>query len=139
MRLYLVQHAHAVAKDVDPNRPLSDKGRADLALVMELLRPVGLRVGWIWHSSKVRAAQTAEILAEVVDSAQGPSVREGLGPNDDVEPWRGQLEAAEQDGMIVGHQPFLGKLVVCLARDGSDRWQLEWMVTPGLLSAAKSS
>ncbi len=30
MRLYLVQHGEAVTKAVDPDRPLSEQGRADV-------------------------------------------------------------------------------------------------------------
>ena len=30
MRLYLVQHGEAVAKEVDPDRPLSEHGREDI-------------------------------------------------------------------------------------------------------------
>jgi phosphohistidine phosphatase len=55
--------------------------------------------------------------------------------------------------MIVGHQPFLGKLssllltgyesagpiafhnggVLCLGRTADNRWQVEWLVTPELV------
>jgi phosphohistidine phosphatase len=153
MKLYLVQHGNAVAKKVDADRPLSQKGRQDVENLADFIRPLGLYVDCLWHSGKTRAAQTTEILAEVVKTNKGPIQHDGLGPTDDVSKLRNQLIDRQQDTMIVGHLPFLSKLtsllitgsesastvtfqqgcIVCIECCDENQWQLAWMITPQLL------
>ncbi len=86
MHLYLVQHGDALPKDLDPGRPLSDKGLADIGRLADWLGERGVKVTEILHSGKTRARQTAELLGSVVES--GDRIREGsgLGPNDSPRP-----------------------------------------------------
>jgi phosphohistidine phosphatase len=153
MKLYLVQHAKAAAKEIDPERGLTDEGLRELRKVAELIRPLNLGVDWLWHSGKKRAIQTAEILAEVMNVREGPTARGGLGPTDDVSVLRDELGSIDQHIMVVGHLPFLGKLaslllagsdsanvvafknggIVCLDRAELNQWQIEWVVTPEIL------
>jgi len=153
MRLYLVQHAKAKSKDVDPQRPLTEEGRRDIKKVAEFIEPLNLCVDYLWHSGKTRAAQTAEILAEVIETSKEMTAHEGLAPNDDVTAIRDEITSAQQDILIVGHLPFVGKLasllltgsessnvvafkqggIVCLERTDGNRWQIDWMITPELL------
>ena len=44
MRLWIVQHGDALAKGVDPNRPLSEKGRSDVERLASHLAGCGVRV-----------------------------------------------------------------------------------------------
>lgn len=154
MRLYLVQHGQAAAKDVDPARPLTGRGRADVEKVAEFIKPLNLYVNAVWHSGKTRAAQTAELLAAAVRTDNRCLERPGLAPNDDVLPVKNELARAQHDIMIVGHLPFLSKLasllladdesaapvafqqagLVCLQRVPEKKWQLDWMITPQLLT-----
>ncbi len=153
MKLYLVQHAKAALKQVDPERSLTEEGRRDIQKVAAFIKPLNLCVDYLWHSGKRRAVQTAEILAEVIKMNKAQTMRDGLGPNDDVSVLRSELASAEQDVMIVGHLPFLSKLaslllggsesvnrvafkqggIVCLRRGEEEQWQIDWMVTPELL------
>ena len=153
MKLYLVQHAKAASKQVDPERSLTEEGRRDIQRVAAFIKPLNLCVDYLWNSGKKRAMQTAEILSEVVKINKAQTIRDGLGPNDDVTVLRDDLACAEQDVMIVGHLPFLSKLaslllggsesantvafkqggIVCLRRAEENRWQIDWMVTPELL------
>ena len=153
MKLYLVQHAKAASKEVDPQRPLTEEGRRDIQKVSAFIEPLNLCIDYLWHSGKRRAVQTAEFLAEVVKINKTQTIRDGLGPNDDVAVLRDELACAEQDVMIVGHLPFLSKLaslllvgsesantvafkqggIVCLRRAEENQWQIDWMVTPELL------
>ena len=153
MRLYLVQHAKAEPKDVDPERPLTEEGRRDIQKVAEFIKPLDLSVDYLWHSGKTRAAQTAEVLTEVIEIRNQMAAREGLAPNDDVEAVRDEIVSAQQDIMIVGHLPFVSKLasllltdsesanvvafkqggIVCLYYSDESQWQIDWMVTPELL------
>jgi phosphohistidine phosphatase len=154
MRLYLVQHGHALSKDVDPDRPLSDAGRGDVERVAAFLARSGLRVDTVVHSGKTRARQTAEILAAAV-SDQRIESREGLNPNDPVGPLMEAAETWTVDTMLVGHLPFMAELasrlvgadadpgvasfqpgsVVCLERAQGGRWTIAWMLRPELTRA----
>jgi len=153
MKLYIVRHGQAASSDVDPARGLTAEGRAEAQKVAEFLRPLEIVVDCVWHSGKLRAAQTAEILSEAVTVKEGVGAHAGLGPNDKVSPIRDQIESAGQDVMIVGHLPFVGRLaallltgsdsacpiafkevgIVCLDHPTQDHWQIEWMIVPELI------
>jgi phosphohistidine phosphatase len=153
MRLYLVQHAKAASKDADPERSLTEEGRREAQKVAAFIRPLNLSVDYMWHSGKKRAVQTSDILAEVVRTKQDAAAHGGLGPNDEVAALADELVSAQGDIIIVGHQPFLGKLasllvtgseranaiafrnagIVCLARLNGGQWQVEWIVTPEVI------
>ena len=154
MKLYLVQHAEAASKDVDPQRPLSDQGRRDIQKVAAFIKPLNLSVDYLWHSTKKRAIQTAEVLAETVKINEAKIARDGLAPNDDVTQLKDELVSAQNDIMIVGHLPFVSKLtsllltgaesantvafkqggIVALSSSEPNHWQIEWMVIPELLT-----
>jgi phosphohistidine phosphatase len=152
MKVYLVQHGQSVSEDVDPARPLSEKGQKDMEKVARFLKGVNLKISVILQSGKTRATQTAEILNPKVTSLGGIMKKEGLAPNDPVDPWVEELNKSPDDVMIVGHLPFLSKLVsrllgreeelisfqqggiVCLEKMGHLQWRIRWMVVPELLS-----
>lgn len=154
MKLYLLQHAKAASKQMDPQRPLTEEGRRDIQKVAAFIKPLNLVIDYLWHSGKKRAVQTAEVLAEAVKVKEGTIARDDLGPNDDVTALKNELGSNEQDIMIVGHLPFLGKLaslllssdesantvvfkqggIVCLSRSEANQWQIDWMVTPEILA-----
>ena len=77
-------------------------------------------LGAIWHSTKLRARETAEILAEHLAPRAGTLEREGLAPNDPVEPVALEIESGETDIMIVSHIPFLHKLAGRLLTGSED-------------------
>ena len=84
MKLYLVQHGNAVSKEENPDRPLSEQGRADVTKVAEFIRPLKIEVNCLWHSKKARAIQTAEILAQVIKVRKVSHERDDLNPNDEI-------------------------------------------------------
>ena len=154
MKLYLVQHAKAVPKDVDPQRPLSDEGRRDIKKVAAFIGTLNLEVDFVWHSKKIRAAQTAEVLSKVILVRMEKIERDGLSPNDNVAAIRDELVASEYDVMIVGHMPFVSKLasllltsdesagtvafqqggILSLEQSTEGQWQVNWMVIPAILT-----
>jgi len=156
MKVYLVQHGKAATKETDPIRPLTEEGQRDVRKVAEFIKPLSLCLDCIRHSGKIRAEQTAEILASVIKTNRGIMERKGLAPNDDVAALKDELSSAEDDIMIVGHLPFLGKLasllvagsesaevaefkqggIVCLERREDEKWRINWMITPELLGTA---
>ncbi len=153
MRVYLVQHGEAVAKDVDPARPLSDKGKSDVQGVAAFLSAAGIRVERVVHSGKTRAKQTAELFAGKLSPGGVVEAMEGLNPKDSAEQLAEVMASMSADLLVAGHQPFMGAFasrlltgqadvlaiayrpgsVVCLERDEEGRWALQWMVRPELL------
>jgi phosphohistidine phosphatase len=151
MELYLVQHAQAMSKRENPERPLTDEGRRSAAAVAVLAGRLGLAVQQIRHSGKARAEQTATILAEALSPPGGVLQVDGLGPMDDVERVADGLVRDAEPLMLVGHLPFMERLagylltgdpgrpvvafsnagIVCLVGEG-DRWRVRWIATPEL-------
>jgi phosphohistidine phosphatase len=153
MRLYLVQHGAALDRETDPTRPLSDSGRQDVQAMADFLKGAGLRVERVWHSGRLRAEQTAQLLAKVVLPRGKIEKVGGITPNDDVAGFVSDADVWQQDILVVGHLPFMSRLVaglvagnptleiagfvpgsvVCLERCEVDRWMLLWMLRPDLL------
>jgi len=155
MRLYLVQHGDAVPKQTDPRRPLSETGRRDIAAIVRLLATVGIRPERIFHSGKLRAFETAKLLATTLAPGAAIEVMTGLNPKDPVEPVARAVEDWTSDTLLVGHLPFMAKLaaslvarnpklavtafvpgtVVCLERDEEGNLAIAWMVRPEIAAA----
>ena len=154
MQLYMVQHGEAKPKDEDPDRYLTDKGVQDVKKMAQFIRPLDLNVRAVWHSNKTRAVQTAEILGAALQREESLIEWDDLSPTDPVNPIIQKLKTQEEDIMIVGHLPFLSKLismlitgdenkglvafrngaVVCLQGDSEGSWKLAWMMTPTQIS-----
>ncbi len=152
MLLYLVQHAEAKSKEEDPARDLTEKGRRDTERVARYLKRLNVPVSRIFHSGKTRAQSTAEILAAQVQSSAGIADAPGLAPLDDPAIWAERVASLEEDTLLVGHLPHLGKLaalllsgdkekslvnfqmggVVCLRRQEGN-WALDWMIVPDIV------
>jgi len=150
MPVYLVQHGKSLSKDLDPERGLSEEGRAETEKMADLARSHGLRVSCIKHSGKKRALQTAEIFAKALRPQDGIAELKGLNPMDDPAELAGVIESAP-DWMIAGHLPFLARLVsylttgstekavlkfqnsgiVCLDKDPDNGgWIIKWALMP---------
>jgi phosphohistidine phosphatase len=121
MPVYLVQHGQAQPEEADPARPLTPLGREETRRVADLLKRLPLEVHQIRHSGKLRAEQTAEILALALAPAAGTIVVSGLSPKDDVRPVAGQLGHEPHAIMLVGHLPFLARLAALLVTGDPDR------------------
>lgn len=154
MRIYLVQHGRPVSKEENPDRPLSDEGRAEVEKVARFLDKCGMRVETIFHSGKTRAEQTAEIMASSLNPSGKAVEKGGLSPLDDVKVTSKEIRGSEKDLMVVGHLPHLGRLaallltgdesravvafqqggVVCLEADETrEKWMVAWMLVPEII------
>ena len=152
MKLYLVRHGEAVAEDVDPARPLSAAGRREVEGVARVLTRMHVQPAAVIHSGKLRARQTAEVLADALGAHDALEEGEDLTPNADPRRWAAR-SGERPDVMLVGHLPHLARLLsglagvpeeaelariatgtaLCLSRGKrSDRWQIGWMLTPSL-------
>ena len=149
MTLLLVQHGKNLPKEKDPERGLSPEGRKDVERVAELLRNYRVPVYEIWHSGLKRASQTADIFASRIEKSISPLRKDGLAPLDDVT----NLNLDRDENlMIVGHLPFMERLVSFLVAGSPDRppvvkfqnggivaldkndetgsWYIKWMLFP---------
>jgi phosphohistidine phosphatase len=151
--LYLIRHGEAKDSEQDPQRDLTNEGEHNSRLAGEYLAARGAAVDLIWHSGKVRAEHTARLVAASMAGAGKVTSREGLLPGDDPRPVAAEIDRLPESSlMIVGHLPFLVRLVAVLigAPDGlmpvrfrnagvvamSERdggWAIDWAVTPGLV------
>jgi phosphohistidine phosphatase len=154
MKLYLVQHGEACSKEENPERPLTVKGEADAKRLAGLLDKAGIRVSRVIHSGKLRAQQTAEILAHVMAQGVELEISGLINPNDNPGAFDWQSGSWEQDILVVGHLPFMARLVshlvvetddqiitsftpgtmVCLELESEKPGQICWMVRPELLA-----
>jgi phosphohistidine phosphatase len=155
MKLYLVQHGEAKSEVEDPERSLAARGEKEVTSVSKAALGLHIRPSKIYHSGKLRAKQTAEIIANAL-KIPNLSVQaiQGLNPNDDVRPWAEQISKEKEDFMLVGHLPFLEKLtsfllcgnenarlvlfhygaIVCLDQKEDKEWAVRWILTPEMAS-----
>ncbi len=153
MKLYLVRHGEAFAKEVDPDQSLSEAGRANVERLAAFLDRRGVSAARILHSGKTRARQTAEIIAEAMADAGACAARDGLAPNDPAAPIACEFAGLREDTVLVGHLPFLGNLaarlvvgsedvtvavfrpatMVCLEHGDGDGWYVAWMLRADML------
>ena len=150
MFVYLVQHADAKKEEVDPSRSLSEKGLQDIKKVASYVSQLNIKVYKIFHSGKLRAKQTAEVLSENLKPTKGITEVGGLAPLDDAEIWEERLKGMTDDIILVGHLPHLDRLaslllcgnadknvvsfkmagIVCLKKNDIGEWSLQWTLTP---------
>ena len=114
MRLYVVRHGEAISENVDPRRPLSSTGRAEIQSLAGYVQREQPRVEKILHSTKLRAKETAQILASVLQPVPILEKKSYLGPDDPLDHALEDVKDAKSDLMIIGHLPFVGKLVEAL-------------------------
>jgi len=137
MRLYIVQHGDSVPKDIDPDRPLSDRGRADIQRLTEWLSSHNVQVVQILHSGKTRAKETAEILRPLLKSPGLIYERQGLAPNDSPEAFLYQLGDPKKDTLVAGHMPFVARIVSQALTGAPDRQLVEFV--PGSIAGIERS
>jgi phosphohistidine phosphatase len=113
--IFLMRHADAVSDEVDPVRPLSARGRLQVAAVCGFLREVpDFRPAEIWHSPLARARETAALLAAGMGLAAPLVLKPGLEPDDDPARVAEVLNAETRVIAVVGHEPHLGVLASIL-------------------------
>jgi phosphohistidine phosphatase len=150
MAIFLVQHGRSMPKDINPDQSLTDEGISDARRIAGVAKGYGISVAEIKHSGKSSARQTAEVMAEYLMPGKNPEGIDGLNPTDDVIPFARSL-SPEQDLMVVGHLPFMERLVsylitgsieipvfkfqnagiVCMDKDPVLKaWYIKWTLMP---------
>jgi phosphohistidine phosphatase len=157
MFLYLVRHGDAKREGEDSSRALSEKGIHDIVRIASYVSQLNFPVLRIFHSPKLRARQTAEILFDYLKPVKGLLEVDGLSPLDSPDIWAARIQDMQDDSIFVGHLPHLGYLaslllsgnagkniitfrtagIVCMKRDDEWTWSLQWILTPEIILGEK--
>ena len=149
MSIYLVQHGRSLPKEMDPDQGLSDQGKRDVRKIAQVAKGYEVEILQIYHSGKKRAAQTAELFDMILETPGGIDEAEGLKPMDDVSVIAEKLDPETQI-MVVGHLPFMERLVshlitgdqdrpvfkfqnagiLCIDKNSEGYWYIKWALMP---------
>ncbi|MBT8129648.1 MAG: phosphohistidine phosphatase SixA [Gammaproteobacteria bacterium] len=136
MNLYLLQHGEAVLKEIDPERPLSEQGSRDIRILALHMANMRVQLEHILHSGKLRARQSAELIAEKLSPELELVQAEGLNPTDDPAAIIGDLEQISGNLLIASHMPFVSRLCSVLLTGTTDA---EFASLPGTLFCLEQS
>ena len=109
MDLALIRHAPAAEGADDASRPLTRKGRRRFKAVVHRLDALGLHFDAVLHSPKLRALETAELLAPLADRLEVTALLAQPPSPTLLEALKGKTLA------VVGHEPWLSRLLAWLA------------------------
>jgi phosphohistidine phosphatase len=156
MKLYFVRHGKAVDASLMPNdfdRPLTDKGAKKVRKIANVLHGMGIAPSAIFASPRVRAQQTALIIAETLHKTV--TTREEVNFDFSVHDVEKLVTGYPNDAeiMFVGHNPSMSQVVrdvvganmnmdvgavVCAlvtpysVRDGELAWAMNWHVVKAI-------
>ena len=154
MKLYCVRHAEAENVPEDKQRCLSAKGEEDVKKIACFLQKYDLHVHELMHSDKLRAVQTAKILASHLKVDQMTERGLLLDANAPIDVAVAEIKLLMDDTMLVGHLPFMDKLVsalvarnenffpivkfppatvICLETVEDQHWVINWVLQPQLI------
>lgn len=121
MELFILRHGQAEAYNAnDASRQLVERGRNQVAQIVQLSLNDLQFLNQIWVSPYVRAQQTAQIAAGYLNAVQQYS-QDLLLPETDPQLLIRQLQASESKSLLlVSHQPLVSRLVdiLCGAAPG---------------------
>jgi len=143
-KIYLARHGLALSTEVDHGFPLAEQGKDETQKIARALKCFDPKLDNIYHSNKLRTQQTAEIFREVLAPHLTIEMREGMKPLDAIEDIYHEINAIEENIMIVSHLPFLEQLaakllygkqaplcfdfstsaVACLEKSFNEHWKL---------------
>jgi phosphohistidine phosphatase len=162
MNLYLIRHAIAVDEgtpeyDNDSQRPLTDKGKKKMRQIAKGLRVLGVEFDLILSSPYIRAAETAEILADIFKLKKDVIFSDNLIPMGDPDLLIAEMNEKYNATSValVGHEPFLTALIGLLVSENTSldmtlkkggvcrlsaddlhhtrKATMDWLLTPGIL------
>ncbi|WP_319544124.1 phosphohistidine phosphatase SixA [uncultured Pseudodesulfovibrio sp.] len=113
MLIHLMQHGICLSKELDPNQPLSPVGREQIEKAARAAQILGLHFELVVSSPKIRALETARIMAEQTGyplaRIQVTEVVKAMIPARKILDYIRDYNGLESI-LIVGHLPSLGAL-----------------------------
>jgi phosphohistidine phosphatase len=108
MKVFLAHHTDALSKEQDPERHLSELGRAQADRIGERLKAIGAAPVRILHSDRQWTTETAERVAAVLGASDKTEVAEfPCNTGDSIEPFINDIKNCSGDIMMAGHFQFL--------------------------------
>lgn len=127
MNLYILRHGIAVEHGAagyknDSERPLTGKGERKVRMIAEAMEAMEISFDLILSSPLVRARQTAEIVAEALKAKKRLELTDALAPQESAKPLIEFLQdqRSVDDVLLVGHEPFLSRLISLLISGDSE-------------------
>jgi phosphohistidine phosphatase len=128
MEIFLLRHGLAVERGTpvfkdDSTRPLLPKGKKQLKKTTRAMREMELEFDLFLSSPYVRARETAEIVAAGLKGRQHLKFSDALAAEKDPLHLVGELQKikpAPKTILLVGHEPFLSRLISLLVTGGPD-------------------
>lgn len=148
-----MRHGEALAPEKDPERGLSVNGKSKVKLVAQHLQEKGITFSQIFHSTKKRARETAEIMGKIISPDTPLIVHDKITPNDDPHLIFAEINTWEEDTLIASHLPFVPNLmtlltekdaylsaitfetatIICLEKEANNKWVSKWSTAPSEL------
>lgn len=128
MNIFILRHGIAVERgakgfDRDSDRPLTAKGKRQLRKTAAAMKKMKLHFDLILTSPYERAKKTAEIVAEELRLQKRLRLTEALrsesAPESIISEMAG-LKHAPEDVLLVGHEPYLSRLISLLVSGNGD-------------------
>ena len=150
MKLYLMRHGEALSPRVDPQRGLSDNGKASIELVAKYIQEKDITFSQIYHSGKKRAHETAGIIAAITSPDIEIELHQNITPEGDPRLILNKKNTWIEDTLITSHLPFVPNLIslltgneayltaisfetgtiVCLEKTPESIWKISWSTSP---------
>ena len=108
-----------------PSAGLPITGMEHARRMGEFLSFMGTELDIIIHSTKKRACETAQAITRSLRPKKEVREENGLAPNDDPAAWVARINEMTEDTAIVGHLPFLDRLLGLLVLGDADRKMID--------------
>ncbi len=148
-----MRHGEAKPENEDPERGLTDNGMEHARRMGEFLSFMGTELDTVIHSTKKRACETAQAITRSLRPKKEVHEENGLAHNNDPAAWVARINEMTEDTAIVGHLPFLDRLLgllalgdadkkmidlapvstVCLKPAGNGKWLIMWAIGPEVI------
>ncbi len=133
MNLYILRHGIAVEPGTpgfenDSERPLIPKGERRLREAAAAMKKLELSFDLILSSPFIRAKQTAEIVAGELKLKKRLEFSDELAPGGSFKALihaLNELKPAPENVLLVGHEPYLSRLISLLVTGGADAAAIE--------------
>ncbi len=134
-QLFLLRHAKSSWQETqldDHDRPLATRGRKAAKSMAEHIHRAGIQPELVLCSSAVRARETLDALS-VDGEIRIERDLYGASPNDLLDRLR-RVPAAVESAMLIGHNPGIQDLAVCIAGGGVQLPQVRRKFPTGTLA-----